>query len=565
MRISFAALLLCLYFTPALIAQEPVAPLKYWIQFTDKNGSPYSLSRPEEFLSPKALERRDKQQIQLANNDLPVNPGYVEQLTATGVKLLNRSKWFNAVTVQVDDTTTLAAVRALPFVKNTQKVARVKIKGNADQLMEDMMRMFEQAMAERVKKQEETKGLDAYYGYGQHQIKMLNGDKLHQLGYTGKGITIAVLDAGFLKVNEIAYFDSLRHSGRLLGTRDFVTGGIEVFEDNSHGMSALSVMTANIPGSYVGTAPDASFWLLRTEDADSEYLIEEDNWVTGAEFADSVGADIINSSLGYTRYDDTTTSYTHAQLNGNTARITIGADIAAGKGILVVSSAGNSGADKWKKIGVPADGDSVLSIGAVTPQRNYASFSSQGPTADKRIKPNVTALGQEIMLINSTGYASPSNGTSFSSPVVAGMAACLWQAHPKATAMQVFKAIEQSSDQYDNPDQYKGFGIPDFLKAHSILASITDQSSSRDSIVNVFPNPFIEGLTVEFYSVTDQEITVNVTNLKGKKIARETFRTYASVNNLLQLEKVKRLKGGMYIVTVNAGTNTFSRRVLKKD
>ncbi|HOY48504.1 MAG TPA: S8 family serine peptidase [Flavobacteriales bacterium] len=537
---------------------------KYWVQLTDKVGTPYSLSNPEAFLSTRAIDRRAKQGIGFKENDLPLNPAYVAQIQAAGARVINQSKWFNAVTIELTDSTLLPIIEALPFVARTNKVARVKQKSPADQFIADLMKMQEQYEADAAKKLLLAQGADAFYGNGDQQIKMLNGDKLHQMGFQGKGIHIAVLDAGFYHVDQIVFFDSLRSSGRLLGTRDFVQGGTSVFEDNSHGLSVLSTMAGNIPGVFVGTAPKASYWLLRTEDADSENLIEEDNWVRGAEFADSVGVDVINSSLGYTVFDDSTASHTYSQLDGKTARITIGADIAASKGMLIVNSAGNSGADPWKYIGFPADGDSVLSIGAVDVNRNYASFSSQGPTPDGRIKPNVTAMGQQPYVITSGGMPGKSNGTSFSSPILAGMSACLWQAHPEASAMEIFKAIEQSADQYDAPDAKKGFGIPDFLKAHAILSQLALDRAVQDSVVNVYPNPFIEGVTVEFYSTSEQDIQVKIFKLSGKQIAEEKIHVYPYVNNLIQLDKIRKLNSGQYVVSVITPTRTFSRQVIKR-
>jgi serine protease AprX len=564
MKFKFLILFISVSGGAAIMAQTtPVGPSKYWIQFNDRAQSPYSITQPEQFLSPKALERRVKQSIDISENDLPVNPNYVSEIAQPGVKILNQSKWFNAITIQVDDTNLLASIRALASVKNVNKVARIKVKSTADQLMEDLTRLMEQAKVAQSKQKSGLPGSGIGYGTADLQIAMINGKPLHELGYRGQGMVIAVLDGGFYHVDEIAFFDSLRNAGRILGTRDFVVGDNAVYEDNSHGLMVLSTMAANIPGSFVGTAPLASYWLLRTEDVDSEFLIEEDNWVRGAEFADSVGADVINSSLGYTKFDDPATSHTYEELNGKTTRITIGASIAASKGILVVNSAGNSGDDPWHFIGVPADADSVLSIGAVKPSRAYASFSSVGPTSDNRIKPNVAALGQESKVILSSGDPGTANGTSFSSPIIAGMSACLMQAHPKASAMQVFKAIEQSADQFENPDEKKGFGIPDYLKAHQILALSELKGSVQDSIVNVYPNPFIEGLTIEFYSTSTQEINIEIHKMSGKRVASEKLTVYPLVNNMIQLDHVRKLSAGLYTVTIEASGKAFTRKVLK--
>lgn len=542
---------------------QQVAPKKYWIQFTDKSNSPYSVDEPQAFLSNKALQRRQNQNIEIQENDIPVNPSYVEELANTGAKILNRSKWFNAVTIELEDSTKLDEITSLNFVRDVQQVARVKAKSTAEEFMSDLMKMYEQIQAKVEIKA--SPGADKVYGDGDLQIKMLQGDKLHAMGFRGEGMTIGVLDAGFLKVNEFAFFDSLRLSGRILGTRDFVDGGESVYEDNTHGLSVLSTMASNYPGVFVGTAPYANYWLLRTEDADSEFLIEEDNWVRGAEFADSVGVDIINSSLGYTNFDDPSTSHVYSDLDGNTTRITIGADMAASKGILVVNSAGNSGADSWRYVGAPADGDSVLTVGAVDSEGKYASFSSRGPSYDGRIKPNVTAMGQLTLVVNSGGNVSRSNGTSFSSPVLAGMTACLWQAHPDATMMEIFKAIEKSSSQAEKPDAYLGFGIPNFIRAHSILSRMEESNAKKDSIVNVYPNPFIDGVSIEFYSEREQNVEVSIYKSNGRRISSESFKVYPFSNTLLQLNKIRRLKKGTYVVSVETASGTYNRQIIKAD
>lgn len=542
---------------------QQVAPKKYWIQFTDKSNSPYSVDEPQAFLSNKALQRRQNQNIEIQENDIPVNPSYVEELANTGAKILNRSKWFNAVTIELEDSTKLDEITSLNFVRDVQQVARVKAKSTAEEFMSDLMKMYEQIQAKVEIKA--SPGADKVYGDGDLQIKMLQGDKLHAMGFRGEGMTIGVLDAGFFKVNEFAFFDSLRLSGRILGTRDFVDGGESVYEDNTHGLSVLSTMASNYPGVFVGTAPYANYWLLRTEDADSEFLIEEDNWVRGAEFADSVGVDIINSSLGYTNFDDPSTSHVYSDLDGNTTRITIGADMAASKGILVVNSAGNSGADSWRYVGAPADGDSVLTVGAVDSEGKYASFSSRGPSYDGRIKPNVTAMGQLTLVVNSGGNVSRSNGTSFSSPVLAGMTACLWQAHPDATMMEIFKAIEKSSSQAEKPDAYLGFGIPNFIRAHSILSRMEESNAKKDSIVNVYPNPFIDGVSIEFYSEREQNVEVSIYKSNGRRISSESFKVYPFSNTLLQLNKIRRLKKGTYVVSVETASGTYNRQIIKAD
>lgn len=538
-------------------------PKKFWIQFANKANNGYSVDEPQAFLSQKAIERRARQRIAISENDLPITETYVDQVAALGARVLNRSKWFNAITIELEDSAAFIAIQQLPCVLGSNQVARVKVKSTEEVLMQELAKMYEKSKAAITYKA--SPGADLLYGDGEIQVKMLQGHKLHQMGFRGQGMTIAILDAGFYHVDEIAFFDSLRNANRILGTRDFVTGGESVFEDNSHGLSVLSTMAANIPGIFVGTAPDASYWLLRTEDADSEFIIEEDNWVRGAEFADSVGVDVINSSLGYTTFDDPQTSHTYQQLDGNTTRITIGADVAASKGILVVNSAGNSGSDPWKYIGAPADADSILTVGAVDSNGDYALFSSIGPSVDGRIKPNITAMGQNTLVVASSGNIARSNGTSFSSPIMAGLVACLWQAHPTVPMMTVIKALEKSADQADRPDAYKGFGIPNFLRAHAILANAESTAIPKDSIVNVYPNPFIEGVSVEFYSQVEQDLKVNIYKSNGKLLTSEDFHVLPYVNTLLQLDRVKKLKAGNYVVSVQTSNGNYNRQVQKID
>ncbi|MDQ3192396.1 MAG: S8 family serine peptidase, partial [Bacteroidota bacterium] len=332
------------------------APGKYWIQFTDKTNSPFSLSTPNQFLSSKAIERRINQHIPLIENDLPVNQSYIDSVSGAGALIINRSKWFNAVTIATSDSAVLSTIAAFSFVKQIRGVQRIVSTDRREE-------KFFLEQSKNMSFCEPT--LDStYYGFSLNQIQMLAGDKLHFEGYKGAGKIIAVLDAGFSGVDTIGAFDNLWENNRILGTRDFISKDTMVFEDHAHGMYVLSVMGGWIPGKLIGTAPEASYWLLRTEDAGSEYIVEEDNWVAAAEFADSAGVDIINSSLGYTTFDDPSHDHTYADMDGNSTRITIGADIAASKGIIVVNSAGNSGASPWNYIGAPADGFNVLAVGA---------------------------------------------------------------------------------------------------------------------------------------------------------------------------------------------------------
>jgi hypothetical protein len=468
----------------SFFSYSQVAPDKYWVRFTDKDNSPYSINHPEQFLTQRAIERRNAQGISIVENDLPVNPSYIQAVSNTGATLLNASKWYNSVTVYTTSQSVIDAINQLPFVLSVQKLP-IQVEPN----QESSKPFFESEVWDQPidgKLKSPSSGESFSYGMAYNQISMLNGIALHDLGFDGSGMVIAVLDAGFLNTNIIAAFDSLWDNNRILGYKDFVSPqNPNIFGSHSHGTSVLSTMGANLPGQMVGTAPHASYWLLRSEDGATEYLIEELNWVSAAEFADSVGADVINSSLGYTTFDDPSQNHTYADMDGNTTPVTIGADIASGKGLIVVNSAGNSGGGSWQYIGAPADGDSVFTIGAVNAAGNYASFSSTGPTSDGRIKPNVVAQGSGTTIISAnSGNVTTGSGTSFSSPVTAGMVACLWQAHQGKRNTEVMQAIEQSASLASNPNYLLGYGIPDYLDAHNQLSAPVNYNFSLQA--NIF-------------------------------------------------------------------------------
>ncbi|MBN2893080.1 MAG: S8 family serine peptidase [Bacteroidales bacterium] len=459
-RISLLMIVAFIFISTNLFSQREVSPNHYCIYFKDKVGTPYSINKPQQFLSQKAIDRRTKYGIKVNNQDLPVNPQYVKQIKELGFEILNTSKWLNCVIVYTKDKTLLEKVKNLPFV--AEDLIKYPKKDNIQTVKNDDFQKIE------VKKEKLDKVYK--YGKGKNQIKMLNGDYLHKKGYKGKGMTIAVLDGGFYHVNTLPAFDSLWANNQILGWYDFVDCDTTVWDAATHGMMVLSIISSNIPGDFVGTAPKANYWLLRSENTASEYVIEEYNWVCAAEFADSVGVDIIHSSLGYAEFDDDQ-DYTYENMDGNTAISTIGSDIAASKGILLNTSAGNSGMGEWHYISAPGDADSCLTIGACWRGGKNAGFSSNGPSYDNRVKPDVTAKGVFTTVQSSDGGYGKSFGTSLSGPVIAGLAACLWQAFPEKSNMEIIEAIQKSADQYTEPDGKRGYGLPDFQKAYYYLQS----------------------------------------------------------------------------------------------
>lgn len=559
-------LLLAFFISAELNAQ--VGSNKFLIRFTDKNNSPYSVSAPSGFLSPRAIVRRTTQNIQVIQNDIPVNPSYIDSIASTGVTILAKSKWFNSVTISTSDTNALNRIYSFPFVLQVDSVARIsKPKPQvviAEQKQVTPANIFPQIpyASKLISETAKTQSYD--YGLAYNQISMIGGDYLHNQGYHGENITIAVIDAGFWYVDTLSVFDSLWANNQILAYKDFVEPGGNVFRKSTHGMMVLSIMGGNKPGQIVGTAPKANYLLLRSEDANSEYIIEEYNWASAAEFADSAGADVINSSLGYTTFDAAWQDHTYAQLDGNTTPATIAADIAASKGIIVCNSAGNSGNDAWHYIGSPADADSILTVGAVDNAGSYAAFSSTGMTSDGRIKPTVSTQGQATYVASTNGGIQSGNGTSFSSPVLAGAVACLLQANPGMTNMEIIGAINESASQYTQPDSLKGYGIPNFAAANLLLSGITINNFDNDNLINVFPNPFDDNINIVFVSTRMQPVTIELYDFAGKKVAKSIENTHQGYN-YFSLGIASQLSNGLYILQIRSTEKTYTHKLVKKD
>jgi hypothetical protein len=385
---------------------------------------------------------------------------------------------------------------------------------------------------------------------------------MHQQGFTGKGMLIAVLDAGFPAANTVSVFDSARAENRISTGFDFVDNNNQIFDDHPHGTYVLSCMASLVNGQIIGTAPHASYVLIRTEDAPTEHIIEEYNWVAGAEFADSVGADIINSSLGYTQFDDPSQNHTYQDMDGDHTIAAFGADIAASKGIFVNISAGNSGNSPWYYISTPADADSALAIGALDASGNVAGFSSRGPAPDGAVKPNVMAMGVGTTVVDPADIVTTGSGTSFAGPVNAGAVACLWQSYPQATNMQLKAAIEQSASIYNNPNGDYGYGIPNYCLAKSLLTGI-DPRKLYENEPLVYPNPFLNEINVNIYSGDTQTINISIYDIAGKMILTQQHKLGLNSYNNLQLELPGNLSAGTYSVTVNSDKINFRKKLMK--
>lgn len=442
---------------------------RYIVKFKNKAGTPFTLSNPSAYLSARSVARRTRYNIAIDSTDLPITPRYIDSVRLAGaVTILNVSKWLNQVCFQTSDAAALTKINSFTFVAGTVSPVGSRLQSPAavNKQLDPLN------VTDPPNNYSPARTLTDYYNYGQSfgQVHLHNGEFLHNHGFHGEGMQMAIMDAGFFHYLSLPTFDSARNNGQILGTWDFVAGNTSVDEDHTHGMQCLSAIAANMPGTFVGTAPKTSFYLYRTEDAATENPVEEQNWAAAAERADSVGADIFSTSLGYTTFDVSSYDHTYADMNGNTTIIAKASDWAAKKGIISVIAAGNEGGNGWHYISTPADADSALTVGAVNTSRQVASFSSYGPSSDGQIKPDVAATGLNAVIASSgSGQPTLGNGTSFACPNMAGITTCLWQAFPEHSNMTVIQALQQSGDRFTNPDDRTGYGIPDSKKAYVIL------------------------------------------------------------------------------------------------
>lgn len=533
---------------------------KHLIQFKDKGSNKYSLKEPSAYLSAKALQRRTRYQIAIDSSDLPVSESYLDSLRKIpNVTIINTSKWLNQVLIQTADSSALTKIRTFSFVKKAAPIGQSKNRSNLP---------VDKFSSERIATPQRT-GMQmlqldsANYGNSYKQIHIHEGEYLHNKGLQGNGITIAMLDAGYKNYTTVGGLDSLRNNNQILGTWDFVKNELTVAEDDAHGLYCLSIMAGNIPGKFLGTAPKASYYLFRTEDAATEYPIEEQNWAAGAERADSLGVDMISSSLGYSEFDDARFNYRYADMNGNTTLVTRAADMAAKKGILVCNSAGNSGGSSWKYIVAPADGDSVLAVGATNVNAVPAWFSSYGPNANGKIKPDVASVGDDTYLLNTAGNIVTGDGTSFSNPNLAGLIACLWQAFPEFNNMQIIDAVKRSASKYNNPDDRIGYGIPNMRVAYQYLLEKKYQGILSSKWINVFPNPFTTSFTALIKAKETGELFYQLMDASGRIYVKGIENVIQDQYAQLQFNDLGYLPKGVYILHVSNGKNKATHRLIK--
>ncbi|RPA69625.1 T9SS C-terminal target domain-containing protein [Cyclobacteriaceae bacterium YHN15] len=534
-----------------LIGLQAMGQNRYAIHYKYKPQDFFTLEEPVLFLTSKALERRDRQGIALDSLDLPVSQKYIDQVSPFVKQVLYHSNWLNA-SIVIADQESIEEIKGFDFVDHVVLAAPGYVpEGKISTRVNGKSGINKNSKGK-------TNTLEAPFDY---QNSLLGIHEMHEEGFRGKGVTIAVFDAGFPGVDQIPGFSHLFENNQLLGTKDFVhVWNKNVYSKNQHGTNVLSLLASDDPELLLSGAPEADYILCITEEVSTEYRIEEYNWVKAAEFADSLGVDIINSSLGYWDFDDESMNYTFEDLDGESALVSKGASLAGNKGILVVTSAGNYGNRGSSSITAPADSKGILSVGATNVSMERASFSSQGPTFDGRIKPEVSTYGEQVWLLRSSGNLGRASGTSFSSPQIAALAAGLWQARPEWTKDELIGRILESSSLSALPDNSLGYGIPNFFRAlYGEILSI-DQKENEE-VWKIFPNPLIgTDLFVRFGNQTESEFYL--IDIQGKVLQRSNVRR-ASLQDPYYVP-ISVIPSGVYIVEMQAGSEVRRTKLIKR-
>ncbi len=523
---------------------------KYVAYFTDKNNSAYSTEHPEAFLSQRAIERRRQQNIPIEEKDFPVNAIYLKGLKEAGGRVIYTSRWFNAALFEGPDDL-IESLEALPYIDSIE-LARPGNNGGRKKHSGQKQTFLKDVETEMLPQEELANFL---------QNEMLGINKMHARNINGKGKLIAVFDGGFNGVNTAPYFTHIFENNQYVDGYDFVGNSDQVFRYGQHGTEALSCIAAYLPGQLEAGAYGSDIMLCVTEESGSEYRIEEYYWLFAAERADSVGADIISTSLGYTTFDDDSMNYSYDDLNGETTVITRAANFATQAGMVCVVSAGNEGAYNWKYVSAPADAPNILSVGAVSAEKNRASFSSIGPTADGRIKPEVSALGLQTVVGDANGNITTANGTSFSAPLIAGLVAGFWQNYPNLTNLELVEAIKMSSTSAMVPNNEIGYGIPDFNKALQVLS--VEPESARQSHFNVYPNPILEGkLFIESLEKYQGDLLIIILQSStGQTLINRTFSTVSGHEQVGM--DISSLPSGVYILQIFSATHADMVKLIK--
>ncbi|MDF1574613.1 MAG: S8 family peptidase [Bacteroidales bacterium] len=538
---KFKLLVFLLLFLPGLQAQE-IADGVYWIYFRDKAESPYRTDQPDQFLSLRSINRRAMQGLSVDQLDLPVNPDYLQEIRDMGAEIRHISRWLNGIAMINLNEAAFQEIVQLPF---TDTLPWEPAKDGLFFPGRSGQPRFEAPL-------EPAPGFD--YGVAKEQVEMVGTDHLHELGYTGAGVWIGVLDAGFYNVDSLPSFITLFGEGRILETRNYVNEASVYRQSSSHGMSVLSIMAGEWDGNMVGSAPHASYLLCMTENPDQETRIEEIAWIEAAEYADSLGVDVLNTSLGYSRFDGTLYDYSYRDMDGFTTYISRAASLTASRGMVLCNSAGNSGNDAWFYITAPADAADILAVGAVDSSNQLAGFSSRGPTFDARIKPDVTAMGKAAGLQSPRGGLARGDGTSFASPVLAGSVAALWQAFPELPARELIYRIRQSGHRSGRPDSYYGYGTPNILYAYHSITGIP--ARIKTGSMEIWPNPATDYIRIRIPEAVSGLQRIQLYDISGKMTASKELEL---PGDLVLPESIK---SGIYILEVRTAGGVYRGRLI---
>ena len=509
-------LFIILIILPSIYAAAQGVRDCYRLQLSDKNGTPYSIENPETFLSQRAIAKRNRFNIAITEQDLPINPAYIDTILSVGsdIRILTFSKWNNTVVIHCQNPMLIQQLRALHFIQDIDHIVHYDSK-NGGSISSPIP-----SISSTIKTY--YKDIDTnVYGVTSQQIGLHNGHKLHNEGFRGEGLLIAVLDAGWNHFNDMQHTRSLYENGQIEGTYNLVPWLNGVYNSNVHGTCCTSILALNHEGEYIGAAPEAHYVFIRSEDPTAERMIEEDFWARAAEIADSLGADIISSSLGYTNFDDDAHIYDYSSCDGVTSVASRAATWAAHRGIIVCVSAGNDGLKPWHKISRPSDAMDILCVGAVNADTIPAPFSSYGYSYDGRVKPDVSSCGWNTWVLKDNDSLSQGNGTSFAAPIIAGLSACLWQALPEKTSIEIMQYIRESGHQYHHPDSVMGYGVPDFYKAYVEHTStgISKYYNNTFNTYRVYPNPCSEQIILQ--NPAQRPIKVCIENINGQIIYNE--------------------------------------------
>ena len=539
------SIVLILIFVTSIIYSQETEDA--WLFFRDKPKAALFMANPLTMLSQRALDRRARQSILIDEQDVPIDETYLNEIkNIEEITILAKSKWLNAVHIQGTTAVINDVFSNFSFIKRVEY---------ANTNLSDLQQKTTVTLTNNHQQKFQGTTTDFNYGETTNQVEMLQVDFLHREGFTGEGMQIAIIDAGFPNVNTLAPFARLRAHNQILGGYNFADRNTDFYTRNSHGTHVLSTIGGYIENEFVGTAPDAKFYLFISEISETETVLEETLWIEAAERADSLGVDLINTSLEYTTFDNSDHNHSYADMDGETTIISRGAEIGASRGIIMVNAAGNSGTRSWKYLGAPSDAPAVFSVGAVTASRNIASFSSFGPTSDNRIKPDVLAQGEATSILNyATGNVTTSNGTSFSSPIMAGAMACFWQAFPTKKSSEIMDLIRESADRFTNPTAQEGYGIPNFERAYSSVLSV--EKTPKELFISIAPNPANNSFKIQSDLCNDEECQLQIYTLLGVRVVDKTIVSSEDID-------ISSLKKGIYLIKISNQNQHKNSKLIK--